>query len=244
MVGDAFDQSKEAFDFIEALDKLDTTDAVISAMEKALALFGFENFILTGIPNPKQRFEQMVLLRKWPAGWFEIYAGQDYVRVDPVIRLCKQSVNPFEWSEAPYDPETEPKAHEVMTRATDFQMARGFCLPIHGLTGYEACISMSGVHLDLTARNKPAIHLMALYAFERARQLVLPDRELTNPLSAREREVLQWSAMGKTASEAAEIMNITERTVTFHLERVREKLGAQSKTHACVKALQHRLIDL
>ena len=244
MTSTTFDHSKEAFDFIEDLERLGTTEEVINKMESALTLFGFENFILTGIPNPQQRFEQMVLLRKWPAGWFEIYAGENYVRSDPVIRLCKQTVNPFEWSEAPYDRESEPKAHEIMTRATEFRMARGFCLPIHGLTGYEACISMSGIHLDLTPRTKPAIHLMALYAFDRVRQLVLPTQHKTNPLSAREREVLQWSAIGKTASEVAEIMEITERTVTFHLERAREKLSAQSKTHACVKALQNRLIDL
>lgn len=244
MTSTTFDYAKEAFDFIEDLDRLGTTDEVINKMESALTLFGFENFILTGIPNPQQRFEQMVLLRKWPSGWFEIYAGQNYVRVDPVIRLCKQTVNPFEWSEAPYDRESETKAHEVMTRATEFRMARGFCLPIHGLTGYEACISMSGTHLDLTPRTKPAIHLMALYAFDRVRQLVLPTQQMKNPLSAREREVLQWSAIGKTASEVAEIMEITERTVTFHLERAREKLSAQSKIHACVKALQNRLIDL
>ena len=31
---------------------------------------------------------------------------------------------------------------EVMNRATDFRMSRGFIVPIHGLTGYEAAVSL------------------------------------------------------------------------------------------------------
>jgi LuxR family transcriptional regulator, quorum-sensing system regulator BjaR1 len=223
---------------------LTTIDDVISALERALGQFGFENFIIVGLPSPTERFEQMVVLRKWPAGWFELYAKEDYVRVDPVIRMCRNSVNPFEWSEAPYDPEREPKAHELMNRARDFRMPRGFTLPIHGLNGYETCFSMSGVHLDLTARTKPAIHLMALYAHERVRQLARPSAERSNPLTPREREVLSWAAAGKSADETAEIPGITERTVRAHLESSFDKLGVFSKTHAVARAIKHGLISV
>jgi LuxR family quorum sensing-dependent transcriptional regulator len=240
----AFSYADEAFSFVEGLDEIDDPDRVIGAMEKSLALFGFENFIITGLPNPKERFEQMVILRKWPAGWFEVYAREDYVRVDPVIRLCRKTVHPFEWAEAPYDPEREPRAHEVMRRAVDFRMTRGFCLPIHGLNGYEACLSMSGVDIDLDHRTKPAIHLMALYAFERVRQLVHPENPRDNPLTAREREVLTWAAAGKCAAATAQILGITERTVVAHLTNAGEKLGAVTKTHAVAKAIRHRLIGV
>jgi LuxR family quorum sensing-dependent transcriptional regulator len=240
----AFSYADEAFSFIEGLDEIDDPDRVIGAMERSLAIFGFENFIITGLPNPKERFEQMVVLRKWPAGWFEIYAREDYVRVDPVIRLCGRTVHPFEWAEAPYDPEREPRADEVMRRAADFRMARGFCLPIHGLNGYEACLSMSGVDLDLNCRTKPAIHLMALYAFERVRQLVHPESPRDNPLTAREREVLTWAAAGKTAADTGQILGITERTVVAHMANAGEKLGAATKTHAVAKAIKHRLIGV
>jgi LuxR family quorum sensing-dependent transcriptional regulator len=240
----AFSYADEAFSFIEGLDRIDDSDRVMDAMEKSFAVFGFENFIITGLPNPKERFEELVVVRKWPAGWFEIYAQEDYVRVDPVIRLCGRTVHPFEWSEAPYDPEREPRALEVMCRATDFRMARGFCLPIHGLNGYEACLSMSGVDIDLDHRTKPAIHLMALYAFERVRQLVHPENPRHNPLTPREREVLTWAAAGKCAAATAQILGITERTVVAHLTNAGEKLGAVTKTHAVAKAIRHGLISV
>jgi LuxR family quorum sensing-dependent transcriptional regulator len=240
-----FDHAAEAFTFIEALEGLSTATDVMNAMERTFALFGFENFIITGLPNGRERFEQVVLLRKWPLGWFELYAREDYVRSDPVIRLCRQTTRPFEWSEAPYDPQEEKRADEVMRRAVDFGMARGFCLPIHGIQGYEACLSMSGADLDLSLRTKPAIHLMAMYAFERTRAIVSPGhQEPSDGLTPREREALTWAAAGKSAADTAEILGITVRTVTAHIVSACQKLGAMNKTQAVARAVHQRLIRL
>ncbi len=240
----SLDYAAEAFDFIGRLEELPSVQDVIDEMAKSFSLFGFENFIITGLPNLKERFDQVVLLKKWPIGWFDIYAKEDYVRADPIIRLCRNTVQPFEWSDAPYDREKEPRAAEVMDRATDFRMRDGFCLPIHGINGYEACFSMSGVDLDLSSRTKPALHLMAMYAFERARQLLAPIQRSTDMLTPREREALMWAAAGKSAADTGDILGITERTVTAHIVSACQKLDAVNKTQAVARALQHKIISL
>lgn len=240
-----FDHARDAFDFVELLEKLSGPEDVLNQMEKSLGRFGFEHFILTGLPNPHQKLNQdMVLARKWPQRWLDFYIKENYVAVDPVVRLCRNSVNPFDWSDAPFDRETEPRALEVMNHAADFRMSNGFCIPIHGLTGYEACVSLGGVNLDLTPRTKPALHLMGMYAFERIRQLMTQESDgRFDRLTTREREVLTWTAVGKTSSEVAEILNLSKRTVDEYSVRAARKLRAQNKTHAVVKALQQRLIS-
>ena len=65
-----FSYADEAFAFIEELDRLTAPDAVMDAMQKSLSLFGFDNFIMTCLPGPREKFEQAVLMRKWPKGWF------------------------------------------------------------------------------------------------------------------------------------------------------------------------------
>jgi LuxR family transcriptional regulator, quorum-sensing system regulator BjaR1 len=243
--GSTFDHATEAFDFIDSLDHLDSPGEVVEAVAKTFSLFGFENFIITGLPSPRERFEQVVLLKKWPRGWFDIYAREDYVRSDPIIRLCRNTTQPFEWSEAPYDRAGEPRAAEIMERATDFRMKEGFCLPIHGINGYEACFSMSGVDLDLSSRTKPALHLMAMYAFERARELLKPSLHAgSGLLTPREREALIWAAAGKSAADTGEILGITERTVTAHIASACQKLDAVNKTQAVARALQYKLIGI
>jgi hypothetical protein len=44
--GRGLDLAQEAFGFIESLDDLQTGRAVLAAMDRAFALFGFENFRL------------------------------------------------------------------------------------------------------------------------------------------------------------------------------------------------------
>src|SRR3712207_6157425 len=121
----ALDHADEAFTLIEKLDGIRDAEGVVDAVAESLSRFGFENFILTDLPCLDERIEQLVLLRRWPEGWFEIYSHEEYVRVDPVVRMCRGTVQPFEWSEAPYHPEREPRAAEVMRRASDFRMVRG-----------------------------------------------------------------------------------------------------------------------
>lgn len=52
----------------------------------------------------------------------------------------------------------------------------------------------------------------------------------------REKEVLRWTAEGKTAYEIGQILVISENTVLFHLKNVVNKLGASNKMQAAVKA--------
>jgi DNA-binding NarL/FixJ family response regulator len=55
-------------------------------------------------------------------------------------------------------------------------------------------------------------------------------------LTEREIEVLKWAARGKTSEEIATIMEIKERTVNFHLDRARQRLGVATRIQAAVKA--------
>jgi LuxR family quorum sensing-dependent transcriptional regulator len=122
-------------------------------------------------------------------------------------------------------------------------MVRGFSVPIHGPEGCEACFSMSGRSPDLNGRTKPAVHMIAMYAFERAKQVARrPVKPPTNPLTQREQEVLTWAALGKSSRDTAEIMQITERTALAHAVNATHKLGAANRTQAVVRAMQSKFI--
>jgi DNA-binding NarL/FixJ family response regulator len=62
-------------------------------------------------------------------------------------------------------------------------------------------------------------------------------------LNEREIECLTWSARGKTSPEIAQIVNISARTVNFHIENACRKLNVSTRTEAVVKATSGRLID-
>jgi len=62
-------------------------------------------------------------------------------------------------------------------------------------------------------------------------------------LNDREIEVLTWVARGKTSAEIAQILGLTKRTVDFHTDNARAKLGAATRTEAAIKAATGRLIE-
>jgi DNA-binding response OmpR family regulator len=62
-------------------------------------------------------------------------------------------------------------------------------------------------------------------------------------LNEREIETLTWAARGKTSAEIALILNLSKRTVDFHIDNARIKLGATTRVQAAIKAVTGRLIE-
>jgi DNA-binding response OmpR family regulator len=62
-------------------------------------------------------------------------------------------------------------------------------------------------------------------------------------LNDREVETLTWVARGKTSAEIAQILGLTKRTVDFHIDNARTKLGAATRTQAVIKAATGRVIE-
>jgi DNA-binding response OmpR family regulator len=62
-------------------------------------------------------------------------------------------------------------------------------------------------------------------------------------LGVRERETLTWAARGKTFAEIGEILGLSRRTVEFHLDNARRKLGVPTRTQALIKAAMGQLIE-
>lgn len=72
----------------------------------------------------------------------------------------------------------------------------------------------------------------------------LGDESLPEPLTAREKEVLQHMAEGLANKQIALELGISEHTVKFHLSALYAKLGAASRTEAVKRGIELGLISL
>jgi DNA-binding CsgD family transcriptional regulator len=91
---------------------------------------------------------------------------------------------------------------------------------------------------DFSDREKALLDLVreplaALYRHALARERPLA----ALPVTAREREVLEWLAAGKTDREIGTILRLSPRTVQKHLQHIYEKLGVETRTAAVMRAL-------
>ncbi|MCR9203602.1 MAG: response regulator transcription factor [Halobacteriovoraceae bacterium] len=66
---------------------------------------------------------------------------------------------------------------------------------------------------------------------------------IDSPLTPREREVLTLAAQGQPSKEIAYLMDITIRTVQFHMSSIFKKLNVSSRTQAVAIALEKSWIS-
>jgi LuxR family quorum-sensing system transcriptional regulator ExpR len=64
----------------------------------------------------------------------------------------------------------------------------------------------------------------------------------TNALTSKEREILVWLSLGKSAPEAAIILGRSVCTVRAHIQSIKRKLDASNIPHAVSRAFEMGLL--
>lgn len=240
------DPGRTAFELLADFEKLKTREEVADRLTTAFRSFGYSAFLISGMPEPPARVEPHFILNGWPAEFAEHYAQENFYPDDPIASWSRRAADPFDWSEVRYDVGAQPRAAEVLNVAADFGMRQGFCVPIKRSSGPAACVVMAGDRPDLGAPAKQAMHLIGLYAYKKAiavssnQPALSPDRLLTD----REREVLLWSAQGKSSWEISVILGVSERTVNWFIANASRKLNAVNRTQAVVNAIRSGEIEI
>lgn len=70
-----------------------------------------------------------------------------------------------------------------------------------------------------------------------SKAVLAKDAHSSAPLTPREREVLQWTADGKSAQDIADILTLSKSAVDFHLTNSIKKLNSPNKTAAVARAV-------
>jgi LuxR family quorum sensing-dependent transcriptional regulator len=240
------DYSKLAFELIDELERFQTPGEVISRMSSALSQFGFSGFLISTTPDLRAASQRQTFFDGWPDNFNDYYVQNEFYKDDPVVAMCLRAADPFEWSEAPFDPGASPRAKMVMDVAADFGLKKGFAVPIYRERGLIDTVTMGGDFVDLDSRTKRSIHLIALYAHSKALALIGAGhadpyrRILTNG----EREVLAWTAVGKTMWEISVILGVSEAAIAKRIKLAARKLGSVTKTQTVVEAIRTKQISV
>lgn len=235
--------TNEIIDFLDELTTVRSGPTLVAAMKRTLNRLGIEYFSLNFLPRPNQSFKEVILVNHLPDGWLDLYIRQGFAQYDPSVRQCHSVVHPFKYQDAPFDPTIEPEVLKVVQRAADFSINNGLVAPIPGPCGTIGGVWMGGGDAQLESRSIQLLHLLALYSFDQAQRVVGIAKPAAN-LTEREKEVLKWIACGKCADEVGEILNISRRTVEWHVGEAMQKLSAKTRTQAVVMAHRARLIEL
>ena len=200
------------------------------------------------LPMSMQR-PKVVLFNQCPDSWVQAYTENNMLACDPVIRLARKQTLPIYWNRLDERASfLQEGTMDVMGLAAEFGLRNGISFPLHGAAGENGILSFitsERASSDLLLESSPILSWMSNYIFEAAIRVVrfsMMDSAGKDPLTERETECLFWASEGKTSSEIACILGITERTVNYHLNQVTRKTGSMNRYQAIAKVVSTGLL--
>lgn len=233
-------------DWIDRLGEIKSADDAWLSFLSFAGRYGFSHGAIVDLTSRQGRGLPNVLALTWPDAWLKRYDNGQYLRRDPSVRALAHTREPYTWTEALEFDDYARAERNIVFEARDHGLHSGFVVPITGIRTGTAVLTIAGEDNPLSARDRAELHFAAIYAQARIRTLA-PDKHRsveTQYLSVRERECLEWAAMGKSDWEIGEILAISARTAGSHIERAKQKLGVSTRIQAVVIALQNGAISV
>jgi LuxR family transcriptional regulator, quorum-sensing system regulator BjaR1 len=233
--------SRRVLDFVQRLQNVATYEDVSREVMGELEWFGFKHLTSFSIPGPGQTFKDCVWFNNRPPDYIERYSTQNYVLKDPIVTELRQNLNPYSWNDVRTGRSLKKFERNIIDEARDWGCRDGMMFQIITGSGSISCFCPCGLEPDLSPRARAALELVAIYSHHALKRALLQGarEEIAHtPLTHREREILQWVALGKTDDEIGDILSIATATVTAHVENAKRKLDVMRRTYAVVQAIR------
>jgi len=234
---------------IDSLSRCRNLQEVHRLCELACDHWGFEYFHYSGHIRGVLNKSRFVFVSNYPQAWWDFYQENNYFFQDPLVHYGSCQVTPVLWDRFySMDENTFGGSLQVLEKAREFGLSYGITSPVHSPQGSKGLLSMvaqSSPQTGSVDERIAKVHLLAAYVSEVVNRLTQRDEsdELLETISGREQECLLWAAEGKTTWETAQILNISERTVLFHMQNAMKKLDAANKSHAVARAICYGIIS-
>ncbi len=191
--------------------------------------------------SPKGSYAHKVLHHNYPPSYFEELATAEG-RVDsPLMQRWRANQEPVLFQSGRDDHDFPPEWVQLFNKyELDNTIAHGMLDVQRTLASYFIFSRMPGEigqrEIFVMKLITPHLHL----ALVRALTTVQEFSRMTAPnetLSDRQKQILRWINEGKTNWEIAQILEMTEKNVKYHIEQIFSKLQVRNRTQAVAKAM-------
>lgn len=225
------------------LKQFSSTTEIDTAYRSAVCFaknIGFNYFGFSTTYPSRDHQPKTVKFNNYPTSWNREYDRNKMRNIDPVVAHCNHSMLPILWTEDMFSDSpilwdalkmhglqhgwSQALHDEEKGLCSILSLARSHC-PITALELYE--------NLGFSVFMARHLHLLVEQSLPKHCVKQAPPR-----LSAREIDVLNLAAAGKTAEESARILHLSARTIHFHIQSAIEKLGVKNKISAIIAAMK------
>ncbi|WP_212512042.1 LuxR family transcriptional regulator AbaR [Acinetobacter seifertii] len=227
--------------FLIVQDEYQLFEVVKSTASK----LGFD-YCAYGMQSPLSIAEpKTIMLNNYPQAWQQRYVEQQYVKVDPTVQHCMVSLKPLVWSSQYTHTQAEKDFWE---EARSYGLNVGWAQSSRDFIGTRGMLTLARSSNQLSEKEQKAQYTNMYWLTQTVHSSIakiVNDVEFSQfnlYLTNREKEVLRWTAEGKTSAEIAQILGVSERTINFHLSNSMQKLNVNNKISAAIRAVMLGLL--
>jgi LuxR family transcriptional regulator len=213
------------------------TQELCDLLTEETQLIGYDCFALCiRYPVPFTR-PKLTVYSTYSQEWQNEYISNNYFDIDPVLRPENYNLGYLPWNESLFRDVPEfwasAQAHGLRFGVTQCLIAPSRAIGF--LSVSTECKRKQALSDDETSLHLQLLTELSMVTLNRLDEQV--QQSVEYKLSKREREILLWTAEGKTSAEIAMILSISENTVNFHQKNMQKKFNAPNKTQiACYAA--------
>lgn len=224
-----------------ACHELDAFRGLMAKLKKLIA-YDFTTCLVCKKGNDGQIQSLDIVNINYPSEWIELYVTRKFEQIDPVLKENFESFRLQYWADT-YRKTPPPK--EFLSHAEDFGLVRGYTHGVRSFTGEEGSLfSFSGRTVEHSERTATILGVSIPHLHQAlCRTVKYQSSRTAGELSLREKEVLRWMTQGKSTWDISRILHISERTVHFHGQNIKQKLNASSRSHAVAIAMDAGIIE-
>jgi DNA-binding CsgD family transcriptional regulator len=202
---------------------------------------GFDHFgvLQLGLETDPALLTTRLVLHDLPTGMVEEYDRRHRFSEAALFRSLHASTIPSVWTEA-LDRQISASGGTHFLSQIGFDLVA--CVPVHSIVGTRYAILFFGDNEDIDRASHIELCYNSVTAFDYFYRFVLANK-VGMGLTARETEILRWISHGKTASEIALIVSVSEHTINSHTATILKKMDVVNRTQMVAKAIREQIIQ-
>ncbi len=199
-------------------------------------------FALAEVRSAAPQWRDNLIIGTVPDAYLNEYFAAMSLFDSPIFRAAQYVCKPTPLSDVYDANRLSPRGQKIYQRAGKFGLTHGYCFPLKGRDCRPTLMLIAGDFESVDADALMVLEMVVLAFYRRACALFpepdLLEKRQEGGLSDRERETLSWVAKGKTDWETAQLLGIAERTVHYHIENAKKKMGVPTRLQAVVEAIR------
>lgn len=216
--------------------------AVWPCVKEFAALFGYSHFLALDLGRVVSGTREAQLYSDAPTVLTDV-DREMLATQHPLIQRCLESPATFLVSEYRNDP-AHRGARWLELMADVVRQGDGLVVPVYRAGQPIAGANFGGLSPDTSALTRSLLQVAVHAGVERALALRDGRSPAISLLSVREAQCLRQVAIGHPDVEIGALLGISPRTVRFHVDSAKAKLGVSTRIQAVAKALRERVIVL